>query len=114
MVFELQGSVGEIKEAIATLTRTVQSGFSRIDGVERSTGDIKEALRQLLPKLENLSGFATHRAPSLVDKADIANLKAELKAEIEKRPTRRQTIADIALIVGVIAAAVTLGSRVVH
>jgi len=74
MVFELQGTVGELKESIAALTRTVEKGFSRIDGVERTGTEIKEALRLLVPKLEDLAGFTKHRAPTLADKADLANL----------------------------------------
>ena len=114
MVFELQGTVGELKEAIAALTRTVERGLGRVENVERSTGEIKEALRLLVPKLEDLAGFTKHRAPSLADKADLATLKAELKADIEKRPTRRQSVLDVGLIVGIISAAVTLGSRMAH
>jgi len=114
MVFELQGTVGELKEAVAALTRTVEKGFGRVENLERSTEELKESLRHLVPKLENLVGFTTHRAPHLADKTDLANLKAELKLDIEKRPTRRQSVTDVALIVGLITAAVTFGSRVAH
>ena len=48
MVFELQGSVGELKESIASLTRLVEKGFNKIDIIERSNLEIKEALRLLL------------------------------------------------------------------
>ena len=37
-----------------------------------------------------------------------------LAAEIEKRPTRRQTIADVAMIAGLIGALITLGTRPAH
>ena len=114
MVFELQGTVGELKEAVAALTRTVERGFARVEATERTTGEIKDALRQLVPKLEDLTGFTKHRLPTLADKADLANLRADLRLDIEKRPTRRQMITDVALIVGLIAAAVTLGAKAVH
>lgn len=125
MMFELQGTVGEIKQAISDLSRTVERGLTRIENVERVSGEIKDALRLLVPKLEDLAGFTRHRAPTLADKADLANLKTEamqgianlrsdFKAEIERRPTRRQAVFDIAWVVGLIAAAVTLGARAVH
>jgi hypothetical protein len=114
MVFELQGTVHELKEAIASLSRNVEIGFSRIDRIEKASSDIRESLRLLVPKIDDFVGFAKHRAPSLADKADLVTLKADLKLEIEKRPTRRQMVTDIALIVGLVTAAVTFGARTGH
>jgi hypothetical protein len=114
MVFELQGTVGELKEAVAALTRSVDRGFDRIETLERTAAEIRDTLRGLSPKIEDLSGFAKHRAPMLADKADLATLRSELTAGIEKRPTRRQSVADIALIVGVISAAIALGAKFAH
>jgi hypothetical protein len=98
MVFELQGTVHELKASITTLRQTVERGFARIEGLERTSTEIREVLRALDPKLENLAGFATHRAPHLADKADLVAMQGQLRAEIEKRPTRRQAIADVVLI----------------
>jgi hypothetical protein len=56
MVFELQGTVHEIREV----------------------------LRSLEPKIDDLAGFVKYRAPHLADKADLIRLEAE----IQKRPTR--------------------------
>ena len=114
MVFELQGTVGELKEAIAALTRTVEKSLNRVEIVEHTTGEIKEALRLIVPKLDDFAGFYKHRVPMLPDKSDINKMQTELKLEIEKRPTRRQMILDIGFIVGLIAAAVTFGSRLAH
>ena len=61
----------------------------------------------------------------LADKSDIANLKtsitqdvlniqAKLQRQIDKRPTRRQAVFDIAWVVGLIATSVTLGARALH
>jgi hypothetical protein len=111
MVFELQGAIYELKGLIAALTSTVHQGFDRIDAVERGGAETREVLRSLVPKIEHLAGFTTHRAPHLVDKADLITLQATLTAEIEKRPTRRQAIVDIALIVGLIGALLTIGSH---
>jgi hypothetical protein len=86
MVFELQGTVHEIKET----------------------------LRLLAPKIDDIAGFIRHRAPDLVDKTALGALSAELKAEINKRPTRRQTVFDIAWVVALITGAVTFGSHLAH
>lgn len=110
MVFELQGTVGELKQAIVSLQMAIEGLGRRIDGSERTASDIKAALTGLVPKIEDLSGFVKHGAPNLATKDEIS----DLQTEIEKRPTRRQAILDIAWVVGLIAAAVTLGARIAH
>jgi len=45
---------------------------------------------------------------------DVLNIQSKLQTEIEKRPTRRQSVFDIAWVVGLIAASVTLGARALH
>lgn len=92
----------------------MERGFSRIDKIERTGGEIKEVLRALTPKLEDLSGFTKHRAPMLADKADMIGLRSDLRVEIEKRPTRRQMVLDIAMIVGAIGTLLTIGSHLAH
>jgi hypothetical protein len=114
MVFELQGTVGEIKAAIVALTSKIDQGFSRIESLERSSGELKESLRGLTPKIDDLVGFARHRAPELATKADLASLRSDLRADINLRPTRRQAVLDIAWVVGIIIAAVTFGARLTH
>jgi hypothetical protein len=110
MVFELQGTVGELKEAVATLGRTLDETSSRLETGERSMSEIKDQLTKLNPKIDDIGGFIKHGVPSLVTKADLA----DLKLEIEKRPTRRQAIVDIAWVVGLIAAVVTISTRLAH
>jgi hypothetical protein len=58
------------------------------------------------------------RGHQLATKEDIARLEpgtkgefGRLAAEIKKRPTRGQTIADAAMIAGLIGALITLGTR---
>jgi hypothetical protein len=114
MVFELQGTIGEIKAAVLALTHTVDHGFNRIEGIERTTSEIKEALRGLTPKIDDLVGFTRHRAPDLASKADLVTLRSDLQTDINLRPTRRQAILDIAWVVGLITLAVTLGSKFAH
>jgi len=114
MVFELQGSVHELKALITTLSQTVGQVVSRTDSLEKTGSEIKEILRSLAPRLEELAGFTKHRAPYLADKTDLANLSAGLKAEIEKRPTRRQSVTDVILIAGLVGTLLTIGSRIAH
>jgi hypothetical protein len=110
MVFELQGTVGELKESIASLTRTVQAGFSRAEGVERVVTDIKTVLGQLVPKIDDVAGFVKHGAPNLATKHDLEDVRSDLKL----RPTRRQAIFDVGWVVALITGAVTLGSHLAH
>ena len=77
-------------------------------------GEMREILRLLNPKLADLAGFAKHRAPFLADKNDLSNLKSALDTEIAKRPTRRQSITDVALIVGLIAGLLAIGAHLAH
>jgi hypothetical protein len=125
MVFELQGTVHEIKQSIASLTALVERGFGRMESLETSSAEIKEVLRALPPKLEDLTGFTRHQAPQLADRTDIAelagNLKAEivrveshLKTEIDKRPTRYQSFRETAIIVVLVGVFLTIVSYLAH
>jgi len=114
MVFELQGTVGELKSSMAQMLDLLKSNTARIDVAERTSGEIKEILRLLAPKLEDLVGFAKHRAPFLADKTDLSNLKSDLAAEITKRPTRRQSVTDVAFIVGLVGSLLAIGAHLAH
>jgi hypothetical protein len=66
----------------------------------------------ICPALQSI--FAKYRAPELADKTDLLKMQAELKAGINARATRRQTIFDIFWVIGLITPAVMLGSRFGH
>ncbi|MGA2871118.1 MAG: hypothetical protein ABSF34_18405 [Verrucomicrobiota bacterium] len=110
MVFELQGTIGEIKAVISSLQRGEEKISSRVELVEHSMSEVKDRLDKLLPKIDDVLGFIKHGTPNLSTKADLANLKIE----IEKRPTRRQTILDIAWVVGLIAAVLAISARLAY
>jgi len=125
MVFELQGTVHEIKQSIASLTALVERGFGRIESLETSSAEIKEILRALPLKLDDLVGFTRHQAPQLADQTDImelgGNLKAEivrveahLKTEIDKRPTRYQSFRETAIVVVLVGVILTIVSYLAH
>lgn len=111
MVFELQGTVGELRSSMAQVINLLTANTARVEAAEKSSGEIKGMLHLLTPKLEDLAGFAKHRAPFLADKTDLATLKAGLETEIGKRPTRRQSVTDVALIVGLIAGLLAIGAH---
>ncbi|MCE9650247.1 MAG: hypothetical protein K8R18_11560 [Parvibaculum sp.] len=108
MVFELQGTVGEIKEAVAALSRSLETSEKRLEIAERTSADIKEILKALIPKIDDIVGFTKHAAPNFATKADIE----KLDSAINKRPTRWQAVVDFALIAGLAGALLTLGSHI--
>lgn len=121
VVMELQGSVGELKQAVGSIEGQLAKGADRTESIGRATAEIKDQLAKLAPKIDDLAGFVRHGVPNLCSKTDLTalktdmtTLKADMVLQIEKRPTRRQAIADIILIVGAIAGAITLGTRLVH
>jgi len=114
MVFELQGTVGELKSTVSQLAELMKANSLRLEAVERSSADLKEILRLMAPKLDDLAGFAKHRAPFIADKTDLTALKSALEAQINQRPTRRQSITDVALIVGLIGGLLAIGTHLAH
>jgi len=101
------GSYGELRKAFGEVA-------AKVDAQGQSAAEIKELLRQLAPKIEDVAGFVKHRVPVLADKADLEKMAAGLRAEIEKRPTRRQAVFDMFAIFSLVAAAITFGGRAVH
>jgi hypothetical protein len=79
---------------------------SDVGHIRSDMTEIKGILGRLAPRIDEMYG----KMPHLGTKEDLA----KITAEIERRPTRRQTVADVALIVGVIAALITIGTRLAH
>ena len=97
---------------------------SDIGHIKSDISEIKGVLGRLAPRIDEIYGKIPHLATKedlarheLATREDFARLElstkeniARLAAEIEKRPTRRQTMVDVAMIVGLI----TLGTRLAH
>ena len=107
-------TLAEVRGLLGELRKTLGDVAAKVDAQERSAAETKDLLRQLAPKIEDVAGFVKHRVPVLADKADLERVAAGLRAEIEKRPTRRQAILDMAWVFGLIVATVTFGSRLAH
>jgi hypothetical protein len=79
---------------------------SDVGHIRSDMSEIKNLLARLAPRIDEMYG----RQASAATQADIANLRTE----IERRPTRRQSVVDFALIVGVIGGLLTIGSKLAH
>jgi hypothetical protein len=74
--------------------------------IRSDIGEIKTLLGTLAPRIHEMYG----RQAALVTQQDLTSLRVE----IEKRPTRRQTVFDIFAIVGFIGVLLTIGAKVAH
>ena len=111
LIAEVRSLLSDLKQEAARLTAKVDRVELKSDNNEKTLVELKNLLAQLTPKLDDAAAFAKHRAPSLVDKADLTEATTKLRLEIDKRPTRRQAIFDLAWVFGLIAGAVAFGSR---
>ena len=107
-------AMAEVRGLLSELRKAVGEVAAKVDAQGQSAAETKELLRQLAPKIEDVAGFVKHRVPVLVDKADLERMAAGLRAEIEKRPTRRQAILDMVWVFTLITGAITFGSRSVR
>jgi hypothetical protein len=83
--------------------------------------DIKATLGRLAPRIDELRGFLTAILPTLATKAELANLRTELKTEITERlveirrlSTRRQSIFDKFAVVGFVGAVLAISGHFAH
>jgi hypothetical protein len=104
-------AMAEVRSLLNELRKALGEVAAKVDAQGQSAAETKELLRQLAPKIEDVAGFVKHRVPILADKADLEKMANGLRAEIEKRPTRRQAILDMVWIFTLITGAITFGSR---
>lgn len=79
---------------------------SDVGHIRSDIGEIKGALQRLAPRIDEMYGRQQSGATTM----DISNLRIE----IEKRPTRRQTVFDIFAIVGFVGVILTIAARAAH
>jgi hypothetical protein len=79
---------------------------SDVGHIRSDISEIKAILGRLAPRIDEMYG----KLPFFATKEDVTNLKLE----IERRPTRRQSVLDIFYIVTIITGAMTFGSRLLH
>ncbi len=95
--------------------RGVEARVARFEAdVAHIRGDLAEVrsvLNRLAPRIDKMHGFLIAKLPDLATKADLADLRHELRLEIRLRPTRRQSILDIFAIAGFIGVVLTVAAR---
>ena len=79
---------------------------SDVGHIRSDISEIKSTLGRLAPRIDEMYGKLSYFA----SKEDIANVRTD----IDKRPTRRQSVFDIVLIAGFIGTILTVGSKLAH
>jgi hypothetical protein len=79
---------------------------SDVGHIRSDISEIKTLLGRLAPRIDEMYGAQG----ALATRDDVSNLRIE----IERRPTRRQTIFDIFAIVTLIGIVLSLGARLAH
>lgn len=121
-VAHMRGDVAEIKSTLSRLAPRIDEmhGFltaklpelaTKAELVE-SRGDTKAEFASL--RAQTKAEFADLQAETKGEFADVRRGMAELRIEIMQRPTRRQSIFDIFVVVGLIGAVLTIASRFAH
>ena len=95
MVHELQGTVGGLVASVQAIDRRLDRDSRKLDELSREISAVKE----LIPKIDDMLGFVKHGVPSLATKAEIERLASD----ISHRPTRRQSVQDLLAFTGFIA-----------
>lgn len=76
--------------------------------------EVRSLLNRLAPRIDEMHGFLIAKLPDLVTRADLADLRHELRLDMLQRPTRRQSILDIFAIAGFIGVVLTAAARFAH
>ena len=83
---------------------------SDVGHIRDGVSEIRGVLARLAPIIDRMDGFQQATLPNLATKVELV----DLKYQIEKRPTRRQTVLDVGLIVGIIGSLITIGAKLAN
>jgi hypothetical protein len=83
---------------------------SEVGHIREGVSEIRAVLARLAPIIDRMDGIQQATLPNLATRAELV----DLRNQIEKRPTRRQTVVDVGLIVGIIGTLITIGAKTVH
>lgn len=93
MIFEMQGTLGEVKQAVLALTNLVEQGRTRMDVVEQSSSDIKAVLGRLEPMLGRMDDRGRKLEVDTLPK--LATDMAEMKGRLSQMPSAIQLISFV-------------------
>src|SRR5690242_15233319 len=71
-----------------------------VEHIQTDVREIRGILARLAPVIDRIDGFLQATLPHLATKDEIDAEASMLRVDIERRPTRRQSLADIAMIAG--------------
>jgi hypothetical protein len=83
---------------------------SDVGHIKNDVSEIKSVLARLAPTIDRMDGFQQATLPSLATRLELA----DLKQQIEKRPTRRQAVFDLFAVAAFVSAVFAIVSRVAH
>ena len=83
---------------------------SEVSHINQGVSEIRGVLGRLTPIIDRMDGFQQATLPNLATKVELV----DLRNQIEKRPTRRQIVVDVGLIVGIIGSLITIGAKLAH
>jgi hypothetical protein len=94
---------------------------SDVAHIKDDTAEIKRLLARLAPAVDRIDGFVQPTLPARATKLQLADLRSELKLEIadlkgqiEQRPTHRQIVLDLFALAAFVSAVAAFTARVVH
>src|SRR3954471_18300822 len=85
-----------------------------VEHIQTDVREIRGILACLAPVIDRIDGFLQASLPRLATKDEIGAEASTLRVEIERWPTRRQSLIDIAMIAGLIGVILTIGSHLTH
>jgi hypothetical protein len=83
---------------------------SDVEHIKNDISEIKGILARLAPIIDRIDGFLQATLPGLATKLELA----DLRAEIQKRPTHRQIIFDLFALAGFVGVILAIATRSAH